>query len=297
MSNALKFGNNQTLASVLDLYRLSLMYQMNCHQVGEIVSFNPSTQTAEVQIKMVRVEDDQIKEYPLLIDCPCVVLSGSKGRLTFPIEQGDSCIVLFNDRDIDNWYSSGQKMPPRTPRMHNFADAIALVGIRNKQNQIEDYLQHGVELKYGKSTIKLENNKVTITDHKDTIVMDNGNINITGNVNIVQNTVDKNSLTAYVIDTYSSGTDWYRVWSDGWCEQGGYYNGAIGTDASTTITLLKNYKDTNYSVYQQTYASTSMAEGTDICVQSKTTSNFVLCNEGYVATMYGLNWEAKGYIK
>ena len=26
----------------------------------------------------------------------------------------------------------------------------------------------------------------------------------------------------YIKDTYVNGTSWYRVWSDGWCEQGGY---------------------------------------------------------------------------
>lgn len=292
MSNALKLGNNQSLASVLDLYRLSLMYQMNCHQVGEIVSFNPSTQTAEVQIKMVRVEDNQIKEYPLLIDCPCVVLSGGKGRLTFPIEQGDSCLVLFNDRDIDNWYASGQKMPPRTPRMHNFADAIALVGIRNKQNQIEDYLQHGVELKYGKSTIKLENNKVTITDHKSTITMDKDDITINGNVNVIQNTVDDNSLHAYIISSYHSGTSWYRVYSDGWCEQGGSI-----TTSDGTIIFLKEFIDTNYTFISQAsdiddYAITVSTWG------NKTKSSIqVRC--GYNGTAYSkeISWEAKGYIK
>lgn len=286
-----------TLASLLELFKLTLMMQLCCHQVGEIVSFDATTQTAEVQIKMMKMQNGKLIDYPVLIDCPCIILGGGEGRITFPITAGDSCLVLFNDRDIDNWYAGGQKMLPRTERMHSYSDAIALVGIRNLQNKIEDYLVNGTELKYGKSTIKLENNKVTITNNKSTITMDKDDITINGNVNVIQNTIDDNSLHAYVISSYHNGTDWYRVWSDGWCEQGGYYNGSIGTDASTTITLLKNYKDTNYSVYQQTYASTSISEGTDICVQSKTTSNFILCNEGYVATMYGLNWEAKGYIK
>lgn len=288
MANNIQQANEPTLASVLQLHKEDVMYSINCHQIGEIVSFNPSTQTAEVQIKMLRMMNGELKQYPVLIDCPCVVLSGGSGRLTMPINAGDSCLVLFNDRDIDNWYSGGQSVAPRTERKHNFADAIALVGIRNRQNQITDYLNNGVELKYGNATIKLQDNQMTITSPY---------INVNGNVNVVQNTVDDNSLHAYIISSYVNGTSWYRVYSDGWCEQGGYYNGTIGTDASTTITLLKNYKDTDYSVYQQTYASTSMSEGTDICVQSKTTSDFVLCNEGYAATMYGLNWEAKGYIK
>lgn len=185
MANSLQYANTQSLASLLQLEQLDTLDTMNCHQVGEIVSFNPASQTAEVQIKMLRPFNGELKQYPVLLDCPCVVLGGGKGRVTFPIEKGDSCLVLFNDKDFDNWFASGQSMPPRSPRMHSFSDAIALVGIRNKQNKITDYLSNGTELKYGSSTIKLEDNKVTVTNGSANIVISGGSITITGNVAIV----------------------------------------------------------------------------------------------------------------
>lgn len=179
MSKALRYGADATLASVLELQKRETMRQINCHQIGEIVSFNPETQTAEVQVKMTFYLNDEIKTYPLLLDCPCIVLGGGEGRITFPIKSGDSCLVLFNDRDIDNWYSGGQTMPPRTDRYHDFSDAIALVGLHNKQNQLTDLLADGTELKYGTSTIKLQDNKVSITDGTAQLVVSNGAISIT----------------------------------------------------------------------------------------------------------------------
>ena len=128
---------------------------------------------------MLKLINGKIQDYAILIDCPCVVLGGGEGRVTFPIKQGDSCIVLFNDRDIDNWYAGGQKMLPRTNRMHNFSDAIALVGIRNLQNKITDYLTSGTELKYGASTIKLENGKVTITNGSAKVELSGGTATVT----------------------------------------------------------------------------------------------------------------------
>lgn len=49
-----------------------------------------------------------------------------------------------------------------------------------------------------------------------------------------------------VVETYHSGTEWYRVWSDGWIEQGG----RIQIQASTyaDITLLKPFADKNYMI-------------------------------------------------
>lgn len=179
MSKALRYGIQPTLASLLELQKRETMRQINCHQVGEIVSFNPSTQTAEVQVKMSFYLNGEIKQYPLLLDCPCIVLGGGKGRVTFPIKAGDACLVLFNDRDMDNWYSGGQTMPPRTDRYHDFSDAIALVGLHNKQNQLTDFLADGTELKYGTSTIKLQDNKVTVTDGTAQVVINNGAISIT----------------------------------------------------------------------------------------------------------------------
>lgn len=264
------------------------MMSMNCHQVGEIVSFDASTQTAEVQIKMMKMKNGKLQDYPILIDCPCVVLGGGQGRVTFPITAGDSCLVLFNDRDIDNWYAGGQKMLPRTERKHSYSDAIALVGVHNLQNKITDYLVDGTELKYRNATIKLQNNTITI---------DAPYVNVNGNVNVVQNEVDDNSLHAYIISSWHIGTEWYRVYSDGWCEQGGHYTGSIGTDATLNMNLHQSFVDTNYSLHIQVYGSPSMSEATDYVVASKNTSSFVIANEGYQASAFGFDWEAKGYIK
>lgn len=52
-----------------------------------------------------------------------------------------------------------------------------------------------------------------------------------------------------VVETYSNGTSWYRVYSDGWCEQGGLTSAVNGTNATATINLLKTYNSTNYSCY------------------------------------------------
>lgn len=191
-----QYANNQTLASLLQLAQLDTLNTLNCHQVGEIVSFDASKQTAEVQIKMLIPHNEEIKEYPVLLDCPCIILAGGEGRITFPINPGDSCLVLFNDRDIDNWYVSGQTMEPRSNRMHSFSDAIALVGLRNKNNQLSDYLQDGTEWKYKGTSIKLEDNKATFTNGASTVVLDSSNITVTAaNIAITGNVAITGAFT------------------------------------------------------------------------------------------------------
>ncbi len=51
---------------------------------------------------------------------------------------------------------------------------------------------------------------------------------------------------AYVKESYCSGQNWYRLYSDGWCEQGGY---VAMNSTSKNVTLFKKLANTNASVY------------------------------------------------
>ena len=59
--------------------------------------------------------------------------------------------------------------------------------------------------------------------------------------------VDSKKLD-YVGETWNDGTSWYRVWSDGWIEQGGIKAGGLFGGAVQTLTLLKAYKNTSYII-------------------------------------------------
>ena len=104
--------------------------------------------------------------YPLLIDCPIIVIGGGTAHATFPITKGDECLLLFNDRDIDNWYSTGQVGPLASSRLHGFADAFALVGVKSTPNLLTGY--DTVRAIFTDGVIKVginpSNHKATITN-------------------------------------------------------------------------------------------------------------------------------------
>lgn len=45
-----------------------------------------------------------------------------------------------------------------------------------------------------------------------------------------------------IMESYKNGTDWYRLWSDGWIEQGG------SMSTSSTVNFLKPFRDTTYYI-------------------------------------------------
>jgi hypothetical protein len=137
------------LIDLLNLLKKDVMLNLNCHHIGKITLFNLLTQTASATInyqktffqfnQITGTYDSVTADYPMLMECPVVCLGGGTAALTFPISAGDECLVLFNDRDIDNWYAGSSNSPNATARLHNFSDGIILVGIRSLANSLVSY--------------------------------------------------------------------------------------------------------------------------------------------------------------
>jgi hypothetical protein len=119
------------LSDVIHKIKSDVGYALNCVQIGTIESFNKLTNTASVSINFKRqLPDGSTLDYPLLCDCPVFILSGGGTSIEMPITSGDTCLILFNDRNIDNWFYSGQVTTPANPRAHDISDGICLVGVR-----------------------------------------------------------------------------------------------------------------------------------------------------------------------
>ncbi len=127
------------LSALLDERIAKGLGNLNCTTIGTIESFDSTTQTASISVNYKRKVGDVFVEYPLLLDCPIVFLSGGSSYLTFPVAAGDTCIVMFCDRDIDTWFDSGQILAPRSIRKHNLSDGIALIGIRSMLNMLTSF--------------------------------------------------------------------------------------------------------------------------------------------------------------
>ena len=100
----------------------------------------------------------------------------------------------------------------------------------------------------------------------------------------------------YVVESKTPTADdptWYRKYKSGWLEQGGLAK----NDADVTVTLLKPFADTNYSV-QCTNRRLSTSDGWGwIFVYNMTATSFMAraCYAGGDATNIRAMWEAKGF--
>ena len=91
-----------------------------------------------------------------------------------------------------------------------------------------------------------------------------------------------------VVETYVNGTSWYRVYDDGWCEQGGR---ATISSYYANITFLKQFVDTNYNIG---FAQNGFSDDTYCAnVNNFTNSTMQLRFRGGGTFCF---WQACGYI-
>lgn len=152
MSQYAPMNQNQydpKLSGTLDRKSRALMLQFNCHAVATVQSFNSAelTVTATINYPKTFYRPDPVTgiispisiSYPVLVDCPVMLPQGGGFAVTCPIQQGDTCVILFNDRALDNWFKTGQILPLNSNRLHAFEDGMAFVGLRAATNPLNNY--------------------------------------------------------------------------------------------------------------------------------------------------------------
>jgi hypothetical protein len=159
MSNLIQSPVPPDLRALLDSFKVEIFANFNSAKVGTIAAFDATNgPKASVQISSVVPVNGEQLAYPLLTDCPVIVVGGGGGALTFPIAVGDPCLVLFNDFDLDVWFTSGNTTEPNTSRTHSLSDGIVLVGVHNLANQLDSYSASNVQLRFQGATVELSAN-------------------------------------------------------------------------------------------------------------------------------------------
>ena len=148
---------DDSLNSYLQDLKKDIFLNFKCHDIGTIKAVDLTKQTVTVDInyyktvlrenKAQNTPQDQYRPdyvpksepYPVLLDVPFIVLTGGESGITFPIKVGDQCLVLYNDRAIEEWFATGKKVVLTSNRLHAIGDGIALVGIRSLKTLIQGY--------------------------------------------------------------------------------------------------------------------------------------------------------------
>lgn len=106
------------------------------------------------------------------------------------------------------------------------------------------------------------------------------------NINIVAGISQQLSPIYPVVEPYVNGSNWYRICSDGWVEQGGL----TSSGTSVTVNFLKPFANTSFTIIG--IKNRSAASGNPVSVSAVTTTSATFATSGDGSPVY---WEAKGY--
>lgn len=125
---------------------------------GTVESFDAETVTATIQLGILGLSDGESTALSVLNDVPVSFPRGGGCSLTFPVEKGDECLVIFADRSIDFWWQSGGIQEPVDDRMHDLSDAFCIVGPQSQAKKISGISTSAVELRSDDGGTKLSLN-------------------------------------------------------------------------------------------------------------------------------------------
>lgn len=115
---------------------------------GHILAYDPKTQSAQVQIGIVRVDVNGVEfNPPPLIKVPVHFCGGSNFAIEYQIDPGDEGIIVFSQRCIDGWKTTGGIAKNPIARFHDLSDAAFLPGIRPFPKAMAAFENNGIRIR------------------------------------------------------------------------------------------------------------------------------------------------------
>lgn len=119
-----------TLAEVIRTVIDAKLVDLHTSLPGKVVDYDSAKQTATVKISLMRMYEGETQavELPPIPNVPVVWPRTAKAQVHLPLAADDDVWLIFSERSLDQWKSSGGVIDPKDRRRHNLTDAVALVG-------------------------------------------------------------------------------------------------------------------------------------------------------------------------
>jgi hypothetical protein len=153
---------------------------------GHVIAFDPVTQHAQIQIGVVRKDVNGVEFTPTpLIEVPVQFIGGASHFVEFEINTGDEGVILFSQRCIDGWKTTGGVANAPMLRFHDINDAVFVTGVRSQPNVITDHENDGIRVRNTAGThhvwLKKDGTITTVNENSTLVQSPNGALSYTNN--------------------------------------------------------------------------------------------------------------------
>lgn len=153
----------ETISDVLKTFMEALQDDLHVSLPGVIESYDTATRTASVVPQMKKkFKAGQTLALPVIHGVPVQFQASSEASISFPLSKGDEGWLVFSERSIDNWMSSGQAELPDDTRRFALEDAVFLPGASSKKNA-RSGAANGILAEFKKTSLEIQDGSVTIS--------------------------------------------------------------------------------------------------------------------------------------
>lgn len=131
---------------VMTIAQDAIMARINCHNIGRIIEFDSTTQTCTVELMQIKQFNESYYTPAPITQVPLIIYGAGTGHITLPNPIGTYCLLLFLDRNIDNFMETGEQYVPETSRMHDFTDCVALTTFTTLANPLNNYDENAISI-------------------------------------------------------------------------------------------------------------------------------------------------------
>lgn len=158
-------NNLNSYDALMQIIKDDIFINLNVCLPATVKKYNSSNNTADLQPSIQAVmSDNTFVDLPLLLKVPVLELGGKGLSVKIPLQEGDTGIVIFCDRDITLFKQEKKNTQPNTLRQHDLSDGIFIP------------MRFGNS---GSSNISIES-----ADGNTKLEITSSGINVKGNINV-----------------------------------------------------------------------------------------------------------------
>lgn len=190
---------------LMNMVQNAVFSRLNCHGIGKIIEFNKQNQTCTIQLMQLKEFNNTYFTPAPLTEVPLIIYGQGGANITLPDPTGSICLVLFLDRNSDNFMQTGEMYAPNNTRMHDYTDCVAISTFYTLNNPLNNYDETALSLIYTKTVNDIIFTSV-IKNFADRIYLNttDGTSNATINLNV---TNENNVSNATMSLTASNGAN------------------------------------------------------------------------------------------
>jgi hypothetical protein len=131
---------------------------------GIVKSFDPGTKRAKIQVALKQLKTDGTStSYPIQADVPVIFPASKNYILFFPLEDGDSVIMLFSQRGIEKFKTAYEESEPDKYGFFAIKDAVAIPGFGSLTTTPYDAGAINLQTTDGTNAVSISPDKIDIT--------------------------------------------------------------------------------------------------------------------------------------